>query len=123
MNSSENGLSSISRIKAKVIDPKFSIGLADGQGIEVKNNSGYEANLYNWELHSGNIFFKFPMDTIILPGSSVVFSPENTKIRLAYGQPVFLENPAGMEIAGADFKPLSQAPSAAFLRSLFRRMK
>ncbi len=73
--------SSVSRSTIKVIDPKLSIEEANNSFIKIKNNSKYEVNLYGWELSYGGFVFKFPVDTIILPGASIGFSSRITGLK------------------------------------------
>lgn len=70
--------SSVSRSTIKVIDPKLSIEEANSSFIKIKNNSKYEVNLYGWKLYHNGAVFKFPVDTIILAGTSIEFSSKLT---------------------------------------------
>mgnify|MGYP001253066805 CR=1 FL=1 len=49
--------------------------------VEVKNNSPYDLNLYNWKLFGDSLKpFVFPKDTIVTAGKSVIFPEEVTGV-------------------------------------------
>jgi competence ComEA-like helix-hairpin-helix protein len=70
----------VSRANVKIIEPEISITLATPERIELKNNSGYEVNMFGRAIVSGREVFIFPQDTIIRPGQGISFSSKITNL-------------------------------------------
>ena len=96
-----------SRAKVRVVAPDFSLVLIPEGGLKIVNNSSYEANIFGWQIVSGNSHFSFPRDTIIAAHGSVIFPSAITGIPA--GNPIGLFNPLSIEISSAGGPPLASA--------------
>src|SRR3989344_5886862 len=68
----------IARVNVKIVDPGIVVISANSERIELKNNSGYEVNLFGRALATGDQVFVFPRDTIIKAGQNIFFSAKVT---------------------------------------------
>ncbi len=82
----------VSRTNIKVIKPKLVVEEANEVYIKIKNDSGYEVNLFGSEIDSGASVFKFPKDSIILKGNSAIFSSEVTNLHPNSPQDIVIKN-------------------------------
>ena len=95
----------VSRIAAKVIDPKIKLQPKESEFgesmVEIKNLAAEEVNLGEWRLVNNKERFVLPADTIISKGSSLVipFSAAGSVKLVAPSEQVFAQN---VFLAGGD---------------------
>jgi hypothetical protein len=98
LNASSGKYSASDRIIIEAIPADLqisSVGTGNGSFVEVQNNTKYELNLSRWMLRAGTQLFTIPKDTIILPGSKIIFPSRNTKFDITKNENVDLLYPNG----------------------------
>ncbi len=96
LNAISAGNSAVARTKVKVVPLEVSISadLTDSR-VVVENSSRFELNLGEWRISVDGQMFQVPRDTIILPGSLVVFPSKVTKFAVTGSSTPYLIYPDG----------------------------
>ncbi len=93
LNASSGKYSASDRVIMDVIPEDIeisSVGTGSDSFVELYNKTKYEINLSLWQLRAGSKNFIIPKDTIILPKSKIIFSPQNTKFMIIKNQKIEL---------------------------------
>jgi len=106
VNATHGNTEAVARMSVKVVVPQVKIAHADALAIAVENDSEYEINVNGWSLSDGKTEFEFPRDTIILPGTTVLFPEGVTGLGApAAGQDIVLLDPRGTAVVNATNSP------------------
>lgn len=92
------GLSAVSKIKVKIIEPNISLGFDLDGYAEIKNLSNFELNIGSWIFESEKVRFILPKDTLIDRHSSIKLAGATTHI-LFFTEYVRIANPSGTIIS------------------------
>ncbi len=66
------------RLIVKVVDASISANILEDGAVEVFNNSKFEHDLNGWVVEIDSASYRFPENSIILPGKKIILSPRNT---------------------------------------------
>lgn len=81
LNSEYGGDKAVSKIKVRIVSPQVSIRTANGDFVEIANDSNDELNLGSWVLETQGGRFVIPPDTIIFPRGVVRLPSSATRLR------------------------------------------
>ena len=99
LNTSSGAYSASDRAIVDVIPADIaisSVGVGANSFVEIYNKTKYEINLSWWRLRAGGNFFTIPKDTIVLPGSKIIFPAQNTGFTISKKDSVELLYPNGI---------------------------
>jgi hypothetical protein len=99
LNASAGGNEAVSRAEIKVFAPKINIGMEDGGGISLLNDSANEINIGGWKISSVSGTFVAAQDTIIGAGKKLVLPKAVTTVDFSRSVSVELLSPDGVIVA------------------------
>lgn len=94
-----NDSKAFARFTVSAKEAKLAVAEANTSGITIANNDARELNLSLWSIRSDDRYFLIPEDTILLPGSAVVFPSEVTQLFPQRNSTVALVYPNGQDAA------------------------
>ena len=103
LNGTLNGITAVSRATVHVLPPQITILAILNGDVQVVNNGNTEINLGAWKLSEASHDFIFPIDTIVLPKTTITLSSADTKIIADKNDKLYLYDPSGGEVASIDF--------------------
>jgi PKD repeat protein len=97
----ENG-SALARTTVRVVPLAVDVvGSVQDSNVQIFNHSPYEMNLGSWNLSMGVQTFAFPVDTILLPNSTVIVSQKVTRMTLySSSTPVLISPDNSISLSG-----------------------